>query len=69
MTIAEKYGLYIKEKRCAKGMTQAEIAKKLGISQQAYSRYEQGKREPTLDYIKQIAQILGVQPGEFFNSL
>ena len=49
------------------GLTQADVAKKLGISQQAYSRYEHGMREPGFDFIIEIAKILDFNPGEFFD--
>lgn len=36
----------IKELRQSKGLTQAELAKKVGISNQAIHYYENDKREP-----------------------
>lgn len=36
----------LREIRQARGMTQQEVAKKLGITRQAYSNYETGIREP-----------------------
>ena len=67
MKITEEYGLYIKGKRTEKGLTQAEVAKALGISQQAYARYELGQRELTLPLIVNIANAIGYDPGEFFD--
>ena len=40
--------------------SQAAFARKLGISQVAYSRYELGQREPGLDCLYQIGIITGV---------
>lgn len=40
--------------------TQASFAKRLGISQVAYSRYESGQREPSLDCLYQIGLLTGV---------
>ena len=40
--------------------SQAVFARKLGISQVAYSRYELGQREPGLDCLYQIGIITGV---------
>lgn len=40
--------------------SQASFARKLGISQVAYSRYELGQREPGLDCLYQIGIITGV---------
>lgn len=47
--------------RSARGSdSQAAFARKLGISQVAYSRYELGQREPGLDCLYQIGIITGV---------
>lgn len=61
------FGNFIKEKRIAKGLSQAEVAKLLDISQQAYCRYELGIRDPGLNMIRRIADVLDFQPGDFFN--
>jgi len=65
--VSKAYGGYIKNKRAEKGMTQAEVSKKLGISQQAYGRYELGSREPNLDLMIQISEILEFKVGDFFD--
>lgn len=41
-------------------LTQAQIAEKLNISQQAYASWEQGVKKPTQDNLVKIAQILNV---------
>lgn len=46
--------------RKKKNLTQEELAKKLGISQQGIAHYESGKREPTLDGLISIAKVLEV---------
>lgn len=65
--IVVEYGDFLKEKRLAKGYSQARVAELLGISQQRYSRYELGQREPGLDFIIDVAMVLGFKPGEFFD--
>lgn len=42
------------------GMTQAELAKKLGISKSSVSMYECGNREPEFDLLEKMADILQV---------
>lgn len=42
------------------GMTRKEAAEKLGITLQAYSAYEQGKREPRLDNVVRLADLFNV---------
>lgn len=62
------YGNYIKERRQKMGLTQEEVAQKLGISQVAYGRYELGVREPNFSLILKIAEVLHFSPGEFFDN-
>ncbi len=54
-------GRRIREIRRIKGMTQKELAKKLGVSWEMISRYENGKSNP-LGRIFSIARALGVDP-------
>lgn len=65
--ILKEFGDFIKEKRIAKGYSQAEVARRLNISQVAYGRYELGLRDAGLNMILNIAEVLDFQPGEFFN--
>ncbi len=51
------FGERLKEARGAE--SQASFARKLGISQVAYSRYELDQREPGLDCLYQIGMITG----------
>lgn len=62
------YGNYIREHRSKMGLSQEEVAKRLGISQVAYGRYELGKREPNFTLILEIAKALEFDPGEFFDN-
>lgn len=41
-------------------LTQAQIAEKLNISQQAYASWERGVKKPTQDNLVKIAQVLNV---------
>jgi len=65
--IVIEYGDFLKEKRLEKGYSQSKVAELLGITQQRYSRYELGQREPGLDFIVDVARVLSFEPGEFFN--
>ena len=42
------------------GLTQKQIAAKLGISSVAYLRYEKSQREPSLSMLAEIANIFNV---------
>lgn len=50
----------IKELRKSKGLTQAELATKLGVTRQAVSLYEKGQRKPKIETLKKLADYFGV---------
>lgn len=50
----------LKEIRESKGLSQSEVSKALGLSRNAFTNYETGIREPSLDTLKLICQILEV---------
>lgn len=58
------HGIYslknLKICRKAAGLTQAEIANKINVSQQCYSDYENGKSDPDMNTLVMIADILQV---------
>ncbi len=46
------------------GMNQAQLAKKIGVSEAVISYIVRGKREPSERVTKRIADVLGVKPNE-----
>ncbi len=46
------------------GLTDAEIARKLGISPRRYSHYKIGRNEPSIEMLIKICQILNSTPNE-----
>ncbi|WP_049545145.1 helix-turn-helix domain-containing protein [Streptococcus salivarius] len=50
----------LKDLRKQAGLTQVDVAEKLGISQPAYASWERGVKKPTQDNLVKIAQILNV---------
>ena len=50
----------LKKLRKEAGLTQVDVAEKLGISQPAYASWERGKKKPTQENLIKIAQILNV---------
>jgi transcriptional regulator with XRE-family HTH domain len=48
--------------RKEKGLTQEQLAEKCGLSQQYLSGLEQGRRNPTIVTIYELATALGVSP-------
>ena len=53
-------GLRIAALRREAGLSQAQLAQKLQISPSAMGMYEQGRREPSLQLIGELARIFGV---------
>ena len=49
----------LKAARKAAGLTQKQVAEKLGIDHTTYSGYETGKHQPDVRGIKRIASVLG----------
>ncbi|GAV21573.1 helix-turn-helix transcriptional regulator [Carboxydothermus pertinax] len=58
----------LKQLRKANGLTQMEMAKKLGISDSYYCQIENGKRRMSLKTALDIAAILKVTPNDLFLS-
>lgn len=55
-----KYAKFIKEVRLKKGLAQADLASKLGISRPSYIAIEQGKRELTMGEFEKLSSVLNV---------
>ncbi|MEK7190264.1 MAG: helix-turn-helix domain-containing protein [Patescibacteria group bacterium] len=62
-----KYAKFIKEARGKKGLSQSDLALKLGISRPSYIAIEQGKRELTLGEFEKLSSILNVSFEEVEN--
>lgn len=60
MTIGER----IKEFRLKAGLTQSELAEKLGIPYQSIGQWERGLRSPKIETLQKIAEALGVEPWQ-----
>jgi len=59
-----KLGLNLKRIRTKKNISQGDIAKELGVSRGFISTIENGKTNPTLSTITNIAKALGVSSDE-----
>lgn len=68
MKISEMIGKNLKEARKFKGLTQREIAGMLFMTQQQYSRFENGIFELNYDQILKICEILEITPNELFDT-
>ena len=56
----------IRAVREAAGMTQAELARQVGVTRQTLIAIEQGRYSPTLELAFQIARAFGVGLGDLF---
>lgn len=61
-------GKAIRERRKSQGLTQDELAEKIGIGNQALSRIEHGMIAPKLERLPKIARVLGCEVSDLFRS-
>lgn len=61
---SERLGKNLKQIRESKGLTQGDIAKELGVSRGYISNIENGKMNPTLATIENIAKAIKVSMDE-----
>lgn len=54
----------LRQVRKARGMTQAQLAQKVGVTQPYIAAIEQGDRTPTREVVRRVAGVLNVQIGE-----
>ena len=52
--------LHLRDLRIKRGLSQADVARELGISRQSYNFYENGKRDPDTAMVKVLAEFFGV---------
>ena len=67
MEIAKKIGQNLKEARKFKGFTQKQVASMMHMTQQQYSRFENGVFELNYQQILSLCQIYEISPNELFN--
>lgn len=63
----KKVGLFLKELRSEKSVTQAELAELLGVSNRSISRWENGTTMPDFDLIIELAKYYGVEVGDILD--
>ena len=61
-----KIGVYIAEKRKQLGLTQQQLANRLGVTDRAISKWENGRGMPELGLIQPLCRELGITVNEFF---
>ena len=63
----QKIGKFIAQLRQEKGLTQAMLGEKLGVTNKTVSRWENGNYMPDVSLLPQLAQELGVGVGELLS--
>ncbi len=66
MSLAKSVGQRLKEARKDRGMTQKEVAIFFRMTQQQYSRFENGVFELNYQQIVDICKLLKITPNELF---
>ncbi len=64
----EKIGSFIKNIRKEKGLTQEQLAEKLGVSQKSVSRWETGKTMPDYSMLPTICEVLEINVAELLGA-
>jgi transcriptional regulator with XRE-family HTH domain len=64
-----RFGERVRLLRGATGLSQADLAERLGLSQSAMSHYESGRNQINADDVPRFADALGVHPTVFYESL
>ena len=54
------FGKILRETRMARGIAQQRLADSIGLALRSYQCYEQGTREPPLDMLVKLADVLQV---------
>ena len=62
--MGENFNDNLKEARLKRNLSQKEVADQIGVSKSTYSLYESGNREPSVQTIKKIADVLNVSADE-----
>ena len=66
MEIAKLVGNELKQARKAKGLTQKAVAERFYMTQQQYSRFENGVFELNYDQIIFLCELYDIEPNDLF---
>jgi transcriptional regulator with XRE-family HTH domain len=61
-------GNKIRQARLRAGMTQSELARKVGVSERNIVRWEGGRHQPRLEHVVAIAEACGVHVADLLDS-
>ena len=67
MRVSEKIGANLKQARKDAGFTQKQVAEKFNMTQQQYSRFENGIFELNYTQILDLCKLYNITPNELFS--
>ena len=62
--MGDKFNENLKVAREKRGLSQKEVAESIGVAKSTYSLYESGNREPNVQTIKKISDLLSVSADD-----
>jgi transcriptional regulator with XRE-family HTH domain len=65
--LTARFGAKIRDVRLARGLSQADLATKIGLSPNHLGVLERGEKAPTLETVEAIADALALQPADLFS--
>lgn len=67
MHIAKRIGLNIRFARKVRGLTLSELARFAGYAKSSLCDWEQGDKQPFVGALDNLAEVLGITPGELID--
>jgi transcriptional regulator with XRE-family HTH domain len=64
----EPFASNLRKRAEALGISQAEAARRVGLSERRYGNYVSGRREPDLATLVRIAEVLGTTPNKLLGA-
>lgn len=68
MRMAEVFGKNVRQARLAKGLTLEAMADEVGLAYSYLGEIERGRKNPTLDVVERIAEVLEADPLELLRA-
>jgi transcriptional regulator with XRE-family HTH domain len=69
LTLSEEIGARLRQLRANSGLTQDQLAEKLGVSKRTQGNYESGASDPPASYLSIAARELGFDVGYIVNGV
>ena len=67
--VNKEFGDYIRSQREAKGLSQFQLGKIIGVTDKAVSKWENGYSYPKNIYLLRLSETLNIDPAEILNRM